>query len=344
MGGDLKLFSELLENNEQHQKLVEAHSYLQSAATYYGSANLIEGNESFTETLKQLGSDVGTKLLKAGNWAGGQALTALKTGFSKVNKELNFCFASNQTLIKKLSTGIGKLSDIEELSITAEQVANITSDGNLNTLIKDRDELIDVCKVIKQHTEEVNVYLEKSLIIFKRLASVRNDGEALEIYNDFVSLQYPKLKLDYEKSNGMYATKELPAGKVITVTFKEGGNVSYSMSGSKPSGTPSSLDMSKDEIKHFIDKLNPINELHKTLITANEYYLKFSANWASAVKSVSSHLDDTNSISSTVCKDLESIMHGNANCLAFYSGFTPRLSTYVNKYIRDVLNIMSKLI
>ena len=344
MGTDYGLMRDLVAGMEHHNDLVEARGYLESAGKLFGLTTKVDGNEDFADSLKDVGGAIGSGLLKAGNWAGGKAFAALKAGFTGINKKLNFCFASNQTLIRKVSQGLSHTESEEEIEVSAELVALLTADGKIDSLDDSYKELSETCGIIKRHVDELNAYLEKGLSIIKRLNNVKNDTQALEVYEAFIALKHPKLELQNHQDN-TYESSVLPGGKVITVTYKDKGNtVLYSMSGTKPSGVAGSLKMGKSELKSFVDKLNPINELHKTLVNANDKYLKFSSNWASAVKSAYEHLENVNSISSTVNKDLESMLRGDANCLAFYSGFTPRLSTYVNKYIHDVLNLVSKLI
>ena len=201
MGTDYGLMRDLVAGMEHHNDLVEARGNLESAGKLFGLTTKVDGNEDFADSLKDVGGAIGSGLLKAGNWAGGKAFAALKAGFTGINKKLNFCFASNQTLIRKVSQGLSHTESEEEIEVSAELVALLTADGKIDSLDDSYKELSETCGIIKRHVDELNAYLEKGLSIIKRLNNVKNDTQALEVYEAFIALKHPKLELQNHQDN-----------------------------------------------------------------------------------------------------------------------------------------------
>lgn len=329
----------LIEGSENYRNLIITNNELISL----GKSNF--NLEEYAGTEDNVVLEAGKKLLEVPKWIAGTALKALNTGIHKVNDQLQINFTSNSSLIKR-TAGILSSGKIKEgFQISDADLSNLTSTGRIKDLEDDLESILKTSDVLKKYTIELNGYLEKSLTIVKKLNSVKNDRDVLNVYDEYAAMQYPILTLANKVSDSIFVSDVLPGGKVIKFTHDDRNKkYEYSMSGDKPSGVSGDLGLGPDELKGLVNKLNPINDVHKTLIDSNAKYLKFSGNWSSAVKSVFSNIDNLGDLSGTVKNDIERMLSGNANCLAFYSGFSPRVSTYIDKYIHDLLVLTNKVI
>lgn len=327
----LKELHLLCRNN--HIDLVDSLQPLASLHTSYKRA----GNEDFVESLQQFGSGA----LSVTKWLGGKAFTLLDKGVRAAGTQLSKTFDDNKTLANRIGSAM-KSEETYSFSISESTMGSITATGKWSDFEGDLDGLIKTCELLQKHMSDVKDYLGKELIVARKLKSANNTTSMMAVIREFEALKYPIFALPHK--NGEWAISEvLPAGKVLK--FKQNGhNSDYSMSGDKPSGESHSLEASKTDIQHILSKITKLNDIHLKVKESYADYLDFVKGWSSVVEEASKGLGETTGVGSQVINEAEAILKGNANALAFYSGFTPRVVSYVDKYIQDVLGVFSKVI
>lgn len=312
---------------DNHSDLVDVSKQLTS----------LSGNEEFVDSLKDLGSGA----LSVARWTGGQVYDVMSFGVKKLGIQLHKVFDDNRQLSSKIS---GSLKEEGQYSIdlSASLLGNITSTGKYDDFMDDLDTLIRSTEMLTKHMHDVNDHMSAELVTARKLRNVKTSSDIMKTIQEFEKLTYPNFELP-QKNSGWVMTHILPGGKVFK--FKnDDGKVEYSMSGDKPAGETHTLDLSKSEIKTILDKINKLNEIHQKVKESYADYLDFVNSWSEMVKEVDAGLDKVSNVGSHIINEAEAILKGDSRALSFYSGFTPRVVNYVDKYIQDVLGIFSKVI
>jgi hypothetical protein len=99
--------------------------------------------------------------------------------------------------------------------------------------------------------------------------------------------------------------------------------------------------LDKSAVSNILSKLAKINAMHTRLKDAYDGYLSFLRSWSDMVKSVEPSLSKLDKVSRTAISQAEKILAGDTQALAFYSGFTPRVVSYTDRYIHGVLGVFA---
>ena len=305
----------------------------------------VAGNEDFGESLKYIGSG----MLSVSKWVGGKTYELFNKGLRSAGAQLIKTFDDNTSLIRKVGHAL-KESEYA-ISIDGPKVGQLTSTGKFSDFNEDLDTLIKTTEMYVSHSKSVLDYLERSLITVRGLSKANNSEDILKVIDAFNALNYPIWELPNNTKNAtgnsMSLSEVLPGGKVIKVTFDKSTpnkDVDYSMSGDKPAGEAVELQLSSSEIKSVLNKLDKLNELHKRVKQHYDQYLAFIKNWSDSVKAIDNRMSDLDNVGKHVIGEAEQLLKGNSTALAFYSGFTPRVINYTDKYIQYVLSVFGKLI
>jgi len=316
-----------------HVDLLDSMSTLQAVVKLNNRA----GNEDFAESMKSLGSGA----LSVAKWAGGHTLDLLDKGIKTAGAQLTKTFDSNKSLIGKIPNAM-KDDENHAFTFSGPLVGALTSTGQWSDFGSDLDELIKTLEGFQKHAHDVKDHLSRELVVARKLKSVKTTNDVMNVVREFEGLHYPEYKLPHK--NGEWMVSEvLPGGRVIKCKFKD-NDVVYSMSGDKPAGESHTLEASKSDLQSVLAKVAKLNDLHLQVKGSYADYLDFVKSWSSVVEEASKGLSETTNVGSQIISEAESILKGNAHALAFYSGFTPRVVSYVDKYIQDVLGVLSKVI
>lgn len=316
---------------QNHNDLVES---FQPLAVLNSNRN---GNEEFVDSLKDLGSGV----LSVAKWVGNKTYPLFVQGVKTVGTQLSKSFDDNKSLTSKIGN-VMKSDEEYNFSFSTATMGNITSTGQWSDFGGDLDTLIKTMESYANHLHQVKDFLSKELVVARKLKSANNTNSVMSVVREFEGLKYPTYSLPHK--NGEWLLSDvLPGGKVLK--FKQTENVSdYSMSGDKPAGESHTLTASKSDVQSVLAKINKLNEIHIKVKESYADYLDFVKSWASVVEETSNALGEVSGVGTSVLNEAERILKGNPNALAFYSGFTPRVVSYVDKYIQDVLAVLSKII
>ena len=313
---------------EQHVQLLQANNDVLSLGKLMStSPHSVAGNEAFADSMKELGSG----LLSVTMWVGGKALNAFTAGIEAAGTQLSKSFDDNKTYIKRLLGDVGK-KDEHELKLTATQVAMITCKGDIHSISGDMDVLIKHLELLDKHSKAVLDHLDTQLIAVKKLKDAKHTDDVFGVIDAVEKLKYPAFA----------ASATLPGGKEWTFTSGEDDSPKYSMSGDTPAGEGGNLSLSKSSAAELLNKLEKVNVLHQRVKAAYDSYLAFIKSWAEMVKDVDENLTKLEyRVTKSALKEAEKLLEGNRGALAFYSGFTPRVVGYTDRYIHGVLGVFA---
>jgi len=294
------------------------------------------GNEDFVDNLK----DLGTGLLSVTQWVGGKSFNLFSVGIKKLGVQLHKVFDDNKMLSSKINGALKE--EHYNFTLSTALVGSVTSTGQWSDFDGDLEELIKTAELLTGHMGKVNDYLSHQLVTIRKYKSASNTSAVMAIVKEFEGITYPPLTLP-NKNNGWTLSHVLPAGRVIK--FKDtDGNIEYSMSGDKPAGESHTLSVSKSEVQHILNQINKLNGVHQKVKESYATYLDFIKAWSDVVKEADTGLSKIQNVGNQIIHEAENTLKGDAIALTFYSGFTPRVVNYVDKYIQDVLGIFSKVI
>lgn len=328
---------------EQHLELVETNHQLTTISSVI--QRTIDGRrdgfeELDTEAFKNGLRIAANGVLSVGKWVGGQAFDLLSKSMKAAGSQLSETFDDNKSFIKRIRN---ELKDYPHtLKIDTGVAGNLTSTGKWKDFNHDLDELIQTTEKFHAHGKAILDHLNHELMVIRELKGVKKNDDILKVVDKFDALNYPNWALPHKNGDTMLS-EVLPGGRVFKFKATDTG-VEYSMSGDKPAGEATEVSLSKSEITELLGKVDKLNELLLQTKQSYDRYLEFVKSWGDAVKQAMNHLDDGNGLSQHVIAEAEKLMKGNANGLAFYSGFTPRVINYVDKYIHGVLGVCTKVI
>lgn len=295
----------------------------------------VDGNEDFTENLKELGSG----LLSASKWVGGKTIDLFGKALGAAGSGLYRAFSDNDTLIRKLTQNFSKIED-HELNLSKTTIALITANGDIGHISHDMDTLLSTLDSLDKHSKDILSYLDKQLIVARKLKGVSTAENIFAIVEEFEAVKYPAFKLSHSKGTSTYSDT-LPGGKVWECVYGDGKSPKYVIGGDSPAESGSTVTLSKSEVSALLNKLDKINSMHKRLKASYDSYLSFIKSWGEMVKSVDANLSKLDKVSSSAMGEAEKLLGGEANALAFYSGFTPRVVSYTDRYIHGVLGVFA---
>lgn len=295
----------------------------------------VEGNEDFMENVKELGSG----MFEVSKWVGGKTIDLFGKALGAAGSGLYRAFSDNDTLIRKLTQNFSKIDD-HELNLSKTTIALITANGDIGHIGHDMDTLLSTLDALDKHSKEILSYLDKQLLVARKLKGASSSENIFAIVEEFEALKYPAFKLPHSKGTSTYSDT-LPGGKVWECVYGDGKSPKYVIGGDAPAEAGSSVTLSKSEVSALLTKLDKINSMHKRLKTSYDSYLSFIKSWAEMVKTVDANLSKLDKVSSSAKAEGEKLLNGEANALAFYSGFTPRVVSYTDRYIHGVLGVFA---
>jgi hypothetical protein len=295
----------------------------------------VDGNEEFMDNVKELGSG----LLSASKWVGGKTIDLFGKALGAAGSGLYRAFSDNDTLIRKLMQNFSKVED-HELELSKTTIALLTANGDIGHIGHDMDTLLSALDSLDKHSKDILSYLDKQLLVARKLKGVSSAENIFAIVEEFEAVKYPTFKLPHSKGTSTYSDT-LPGGKVWECVYGDGASPKYVIGGDAPAEAGSSVTLSKSEVSAILTKLDKINSMHKRLKSSYDGYLSFIKSWGEMVKSVDANLSKLDKVSSSAMSEAEKLLGGEANALAFYSGFTPRVVSYTDRYIHGVLGVFA---
>lgn len=335
--GHKRSYSDLV---EQHQYLLQLQRDVIELGKImgYDRAPVVAGCEDLKEDALNSLTSVGRGLFSVTKWVGGKAIDGFLKGVSLAGNAVSKSFDDNASLINNILKDAGKVAD-KEIKLSAAKVAGITAKGDPDHILQDMDTLIKVLEAFDKHSKDLIAFLDKELVTLKKLKGANKSEQVHTVIDEFNGLKYPDFNLGNHMGEA-FKSDVLPGGRYFIFT-NQGGSPKYSIAGEAPSGEGKTLTMTKSEISEILNKLDKVNALHKRVKESYDNYLGFIRSWAEMVKGVDGNLSQLDQVSKTVVGEAEKLMAGNMGALAFYSGFTPRVVGYTDKYIHGVLGVFA---
>lgn len=317
----------------QHMALGQSLRDVQELGKLLGApGGCVAGNEDLVESLKGLGGGA----FSVAKWVGGKTLTAFSSGIKAAGEQLSKTFDDNKSYIKRLANQANNEQE-QGIKLSSSLSALLTAKGDADTLVHDMDVLASHLEALDKHNKDILSYLDSQLVILRKLKSATHTDDVFNVVESFEKLEYPEFKLP-NHSKGKGESSGLPGGKVWIFSNEEGNAPKYSMSGDAPAGEAGELNLSKSAVTELLNKLDKINNLHQQVKGSYESYLSFIKSWSDMVKEVDGKLEALNyRVSKTALAQAEKLLEGDRGALAFYSGFTPRVVGYTDRYIHGVL-------
>lgn len=320
---------------ERHAELVEAnHELTKLSEVLQGQ---IIGNEDYQEVLSGLGDglkSLGSGLFTSAAWVTGKTVGIFAKALGGTGNLLVRAFADNDVLIKKLVQQFSK-GDEHEIKFSKEKLALLTANGDADELSKDMDTLLRTLEQLDKHGKDLLTFLDKRMAVARKLKGVKTTEDLFAVIDENEKLEYPVPPLAHT-SGDVSKSDTLPGGKVIEFDHK---SFKYLMNGDAPESSGDSVTMSKSDVSSVLSKLDKVNSMHKRVKYTYDSYLSFIKTWGEMVKSVEENLSKLQRVSKSALNDAEKLLGGEPAALAFYSGFTPRVVSYTDRYIHGVLGV-----
>lgn len=327
-----------MEGLEHHLEVLGANQAVMQVGKALGGEQIplaVTGTESLQDVTKQLG----TGLFAVSKWVGGNTLTVFKGVVGRAGEELIKAFSDNETLIKRITQSFVSNED-KDYSIPKERLELITSSGDADNIKHDLDVLLDSLTKLTSHNKDVLNYLDKRLLAVGKLKDCKSASEVFSLVEEVKDLTYPVFNPSSHKGS-VYSSKVLPGGKVWEFDVSDEKTPKYLISGDKPAGGATSITLSSSEVKEILNKLAKVNSMYKNLKQSYDGYLSFIKSWSEMVKRVDDSLTKVKWLSRSALGEAEKLLAGENTSLAFYSGFTPRVVGYTDRYIHGVLGVFA---
>lgn len=324
-----------IQGMESHLDLVEFNNDLQKL--HVAVHNAVTGNEAYQEVLGTLVNGMGSLgggLLTTVGWVGGKTVTMFANVLSGAGNLLSKAFSDNDVLIRKVLQQFSR-AESHEIKIAKDKLQLITSDADPEHISKDLDTLLHTLELLDKHAKAVLDHLDARMGALRDLRNAHTTDDVYRIIDKHDALKYPVLNFSHH-SAGKYTSDKLPGGKVMV--FEE-SNTKYLMNGDTSSGSPATIEMSKSDVSSLLVRLDKVNGMHKRFKANFDSYLSFIKSWGDMVKAVEPNMGKLDKVSKSALKDVERLLGGDSDALAFYSGFTPRVVSYTDRYIHGVLGV-----
>lgn len=295
----------------------------------------VNGNESL---FGDIFSSVGSSVYSGAKIVGGMAMDGVVTLFKKANKSLIEAYGSHSTKFEFITKNLSK-DETEEWKIDKSLLSKISSTGKAQDIIDSLDTLIKELKIVDSHRLEIESYYHKELSLFQDFKSIKNIENSISVLKKLDDLKYPDLKFGNSKDS-MAVSEPLPGGKEFAFDNK---SKKYSLITEKLTTESSEDIFSKEDIKKIMTKLDTLEELYKVIIKANSNYISYLEKYNTVVKEGFKHLEELkDDLSISVIRDLQSRLEGNPNVFSFYTGFLPKVMSYIDDYINSMSSFISK--
>lgn len=319
---------------ENYNDLLEANRNLNQIGELFAAEGSVAGNEGLLDAM----ADLGSGMFSVTKWMGGKTLSAFSSVLGAAGMALTKTFSDNKVLMERITQRL-KADEHKEYAFSGANARLLTSKGDADTLSHDMDVLEHHLDLLVKHSTEVLNYLDKQLVAAKKLRNVSTTDDVFAAVDSFNDVKYPVFHLAHTKGTTQ-VSDVLPGGK--TWEFEQDKDtVKYVIGGDLSTGTASSLSMDKASVSALLTKLSKINAMHSRLKDAYDGYLSFLRSWSEMVKAVEPSLSKLDKVSRTAIGQAEKILAGDTQALAFYSGFTPRVVSFTDRYIHGVLGVFA---
>lgn len=293
--------------------------------------NSLSGEESLFSDITDALGITGSKLEQVKALGEGKLSSKFAMGANTVARLTSKALGYNDGVIRSLLSRANSKKG-EPVNVPAKMIATLTSDGDLNYLLKDQKTLSTTITTIMRFHSDLDSYGKTSLQLMKEIAGSKTTEELIKVITHFELLEPPKLIL-VNKKEGETHSNILPGGKVIKCTT--GNVVNYSMTGELKDVNAEEFQFEPSLIKEYLNQSRWINTQQKSLSEIINDYSSHIKKWSDGVKQAQAHLDKLDGVSSSAINRATSLMTLEVSVVNFHTAFLPRLIAYLNNYIEQ---------
>lgn len=296
----------------------------------------ISGTEGLFEDIF---SSVSQSALNGAKLAGGAAVDGMVALFKKANKAITLAYGSHKTKFTMLNKGLSEVEDDSSIPFSKSLLSNLTGTGSIDDLEPALIRLIKVLKTLDNHRLDIEAFYHKEISLFSDYTSVKTVDDAVKLIKKLDDLKYPLVDFG-NKDDSMSISVTLPGGKHLAFNSEK---LEYKIGSEDVSGKETGDEYSKSQAKGLLSELDDLDDVYGRIKKANENYIQYLEKFNTVVKGAFVHVDGLKGdISVSLIRDLQSRLEGDKHVFAFYSGFLPKVLTYVDSYIDTLSNHLSK--
>lgn len=296
----------------------------------------VDGNEGL---LSDIFTSVSNSALSGAKIAGGKAMDGLVSLFKKCNRSIALAYGSHKTQFEMISKGMAKDEEGKEVTFSKTLLAKLTTNGETDDIEHALKNLIDVLRILDKHRLELEAFYQKENAIFSEYSSIKSTDDAVKVIKKLDDLKYPMFDLGH-KDHSMSISVTLPGGKHFAFDSEK---LDYKLGTEDINGKESDDMYTKDQVKRLLRQLDDLDDIYGVVKKANENYIRYLEKFNTVVKGAFVYVDDLKGkVSVSLIRDLQSRLEGNTHVFSFYSGFLPKVLTYVDDYIDVMSGHLSK--
>lgn len=297
---------------------------------------IVSGNEGL---FGDIFSSVGSAALDGAKWVGGKMADGVIGLFRQANRSLVLSYGQHKTQFEFIAKAMKETESEVDVKFSKTQLAKITTTGEQGDISKGVEVLIKCLREVDKHRLELETFYQKELSIFSEYKSVNTTEDAVKVIKKLDDLTYPMFNLD-TKDHSMSISVLMPGGKRFAFNPEK---KQYQINSEDVNGKETEETFSLEDVKRIMRQLDELDDIYGVIKKANENYIQYLEKFNTVVKSAFVHVDDLKGkVSTSLITDLQSRLEGNPHVFAFYSGFLPKVMTYVDDYIDVMTSHLSK--
>lgn len=319
-----------MDNNKQ---LTEQNNKLIMMCT------VVSGNESLFDDIFTKAKEYSSLSFKA---LAAKSLDAVVKGLRNANSALVRAYGTNEMRINNTKGHLRlavKEDNLEGVKLSKAFLEEITSTGKVADVFTSIDALIKALSVLDKHRLELETYYQKELSLFEAYKKVKTTEDAVKVIRQLDELRYPDLTLGH-KTDTASKSDHLPGGKMFVFVPQ---SQTYKLMVEEVNGETTDRLFSPDEVLKLLDKMKSLDSVYKACHKGNDHYISYLNKYNTVVKEAFNHIDGLKGdISNSLVRDLMSRLEGNLQIFSFYTGFLPKVMNYVDSYMVNTTNYLSK--
>lgn len=315
---------------------IETNLLQETLEPFIKSDELITGNESL---LSNIFSSVQNSVTTGLQWTTAKAHEGASKALRSASSAIITTLGTRRMALGMIASRAKNNSDNKEIAFTKEFLIKTTSSGNPDLIQSDAETLFSVLNNIKRFELDLEGFYKKELQLLKNMVDIKTTEDAISLLHKLDELKCPVPKFNEERDS-MSASEVLPGGKYFVFNSEQ---KQFSVHSDEVFVEENNTSFATEDVIKLLTTVNQGVELFKALSAANEKYAKYIADFNTVVGKSYLHLESLKgNISFNLIRDLESRLKGNVPVFAFYSGFLPKVTLYLDDYVGGVISFLSK--
>ncbi|WNV45839.1 hypothetical protein [Aeromonas phage AerS_266] len=305
-------------------------------APFIKSDELIAGNESL---LSNVFSSVQSSVTTGLKWTVAKSYEGASKALKNASGAIITTLGTRRMAITMIASRAKKNELKGEIKFTKEFLSKCSVSGSIENLQEDAELLFSTLDVVKKFEMDLESFYKKELQLLKDITGIKTTEDAISLLHKLDGLEYPSPKFN-EQRDSMSTSEVLPGGKYFVFNSEQ---KQFSVSSDEVSVKENDTSFATEDVVKLLTTINQGVEFFKAFSNANEKYAKYIIDFNTVVGKSYLHLESLKgNISFNLIRDLESRLKGNVPVFAFYSGFLPKVTLYLDDYVGGVTSFLSK--